>query len=359
MTGSVLHQKIRGMLIASSVGSILGRQAENLPYLQVVERFGVLTDPFHEVEQNRVGGMLGTDENALMLLACEAFVEKGGRITIEDLANTWKQMVNPLDFGDGGQRTKVNYLWYILRNTYELLRMGCPARVVGAFNVPANTGLSVVGPVAAFNACNADQAYLDCLGLAALFQRDRGIHVPAILAAAVAEALRPSATAESVTDVALRLAPSQPHITARTRRVTSLREALLEAVHVASRHSDPLSLRADAYQHLIVEGVQGDPQEMLALTFAVFVSAKGATEEALIGGANMGRDSDTLAAMVGLLCGALNGVDSVPARWVAGFHGLVGAETLVKAANRLADMAVAHADRSRTAASQVLHLTKA
>ena len=39
---------------------------------------------------------------------------------------------------------------------------------------------------------------------------------------------------------------------------------------------------------------------------------------ALLGGANIGRDSDTLASLNGQLCGALNGIDSAPREWVQG-----------------------------------------
>jgi ADP-ribosylglycohydrolase len=268
--------------------------------------------------------------------------------------------VDPLNFGDGCQRRKVNYLWYVLRNTFELLTKGCPPRLVGAFNVPANTGMCVVGPVAAFNACDPDQAFLDGLSLASLFQRDRGIVVPAVLAAAAAEALRQGSTVESVVEVALRLAPSRSLVTARSRPVTSLRETLLEAVHLGAKRADPLALREEAYERLVLaNALAGDPQEMLGLTFAVFVASQGDTRRALIGGANMGRDSDTLTGVLGLLCGAMAGINALPQEWLVGFDHLPGAEMLVRAADTLAALALAAAERRSSAARRVLSLVGA
>jgi ADP-ribosylglycohydrolase len=360
MSDSMLQQKIRGLLVSSAIGSILGRRAENLRYPEIVDRFGVLDDPFPGAGQEPCAGALGTDENELMLVVCDSYLEQGKRITVEDLARTWTGRVNPLDFGDGYQRKKVNYLWYVLRNTFELLAMGCPARLVGAFNVPANTGLCVTGPVSAFNACDPDQAFLDGLSLASLFQRDRGIVVPAILAAAAAEALRQGSTVESVVQVALRLAPSEPHVTARPRQVTGLRETLLEAVHLGAKHADPLALREEAYERLVLaDSLAGDPQEMLGLTFAVYVASQGDTRRALIGGANMGRDSDTLAGVLGLLCGAMAGINALPQEWLVGFDHLPGAEALTRAAVALAGLARAAAERRADAAKRVLALASA
>ena len=360
MTASLLGQKIAGSVLGGAIGNILARPAEGLQYVEIVERLGVLDEPFATINDTLVVGDLGTDENTLALIVAKAYVEKGARITIEDLARIWRRDVNPLHFGDSHQRTLVNYAWYVLRNTYELLSMGCPPRIVGSLNVPANTGMAVVGPVGAFNACDPEQAYHDGVSLAALFQRDRGIVVPGVLAGAVAEALRPGATVDSVVDVAVRLTPSTRQTTALPRRVGSLRETLLEAVSVGHRYSDPLTLRAEAYERLVLtDSLAGDPQEMLGLVFAVFVASRGVTREALIGAANMGRDSDTLAGVLGALCGALNGVASLPRHWLDGFNGLTGAEALLQAADGLTVLAVAQAERRRSAATRILELVGA
>jgi len=55
--------------------------------------------------------------------------------------------------------------------------------------------------------------------------------------------------------------------------------------------------------------------EAVAQAFAVFAKNGADTEASIIGGANLGRDADTVAAMAGALAGAMNGEESIPAHW--------------------------------------------
>ena len=55
--------------------------------------------------------------------------------------------------------------------------------------------------------------------------------------------------------------------------------------------------------------------EAVAQAFAVFSKNGADTRAAVIGGANLGRDADTVAAMAGALSGAMNGEQSQPQSW--------------------------------------------
>lgn len=52
-----------------------------------------------------------------------------------------------------------------------------------------------------------------------------------------------------------------------------------------------------------------------ALAFGVFAAAQGEYVPSVLGGANVGRDADTIAAMAGAMAGALHGAQAVPQRW--------------------------------------------
>ena len=56
--------------------------------------------------------------------------------------------------------------------------------------------------------------------------------------------------------------------------------------------------------------------EAVAEAFAVFVLVKGDFRRGIIYAGNWGRDSDTLAAVVGSLCGAMHGLTGIPQEWV-------------------------------------------
>jgi ADP-ribosylglycohydrolase len=55
--------------------------------------------------------------------------------------------------------------------------------------------------------------------------------------------------------------------------------------------------------------------EATALAMGVFAAARGDYVQAVLGGTNVGRDADTIAAMAGAMAGALHGAEAVPEPW--------------------------------------------
>jgi ADP-ribosylglycohydrolase len=209
--------------------------------------------------------------------------------------------------------------FFCLRNTYELLKMGYSARVTGAFNIVTGSGLMAINPVGIYNAGDPERAYIDGINTASLVQRDLDIFIPGIIAAAIAEAFRPGATCDSVIETAVRVAPSKPMVTFDQRDPNNLRDTLTRAVETAGRFEDVFSARKGLYEKCL-QYAPIDPQEVLALTFGIFKSSRGDTRMAVIGGANIGRDSDTISSLNGQLCGALNGFRSAPEGWREGLR---------------------------------------
>lgn len=56
--------------------------------------------------------------------------------------------------------------------------------------------------------------------------------------------------------------------------------------------------------------------ETVPSALAIFSACKGDIQKALLITANMGGDTDTLGSLAGGLCGAKNGLGSVPKRWI-------------------------------------------
>jgi ADP-ribosylglycohydrolase len=56
--------------------------------------------------------------------------------------------------------------------------------------------------------------------------------------------------------------------------------------------------------------------EAISEAFALFRLSAGNFVEGVINAANFGRDADTLAAIVGALCGAMHGAGAIPADWI-------------------------------------------
>jgi ADP-ribosylglycohydrolase len=349
MDDTRLYDKVLGCLVAGAIGDTLGRPVECWEYTDIVATHGVVDNPFPDQEDSALSEMfgdVGTDDTALAQILCRAYLRKNGRITPEEYAQAWLEEMDPKSF------------WYCMTNTYELLKAGSSPRGLGALNIVTGSGLMAVNPIGIFNAGDPHQAYLDTVELVSFWQRDLSVLTGAVLAASVAAALAPDATVDTVIEATIEVAPSEPFVTYNERVPNNLRDAVIQAAEIGGKYTDPLELRAEAYEKLLQYQAL-DPQETMVLTYAIFVAARGDTRLAIIGGANMGRDADTLGALDGQLCGALNGASSLPPEWLAPFMGLRGAGIYMKTARQMAALVQAQARKDLASAGEVLALAEA
>jgi len=235
-------------------------------------------------------------------LCTSAILKKGGRITIEDLARTWIEDIDPSKFG------------YLLgpqdQVIYNLLKDGLPPWEVGRYAAwPGFIGTSkMIMPVGIVNACRPDDAARDALrlGLIKDVQGRPGnyaLEVCAAIAAATAEALRPDVTVESVIKVALEQLPPEP------------RKEVQQGLDWAKKAKDWKDLRplyADRYEGRPISNAV----EVLSGGLACLYMAKGQPREAILYAVNLGRDTDCKGYIAGGLAGAMRGIDAIPAEWV-------------------------------------------
>lgn len=55
--------------------------------------------------------------------------------------------------------------------------------------------------------------------------------------------------------------------------------------------------------------------EAVGLAFGILAAARGHIKDSILGAVNIGRDTDTIAAVTGAICGALHGIDAIPNEW--------------------------------------------
>ena len=142
---------------------------------------------------------------------------------------------------------------------------------------------------------------------------------------------------------------SRSVITFDERDPDNLKDTLIQAVEVASKYDDVFSAREGLYEKCL-QYAAIDPQEVIALTFGIFRASQGDTRMAVIGGANTGRDADTLGSLNGQLCGALNGVDSAPQEWLEGLRQCSGWEKFHETAVKMTELVV---EKNRKAQQRV------
>lgn len=327
MNESVLFKKVYGSVAASNIGSAIGAAVEwvSVPgggWKAVEDHFGWVDDllpwtqrdrdvrywnnspPLHYHHMEMAPGM--TEDGAeIRYLLAKAIIRKQGRITVEDLAETWRAEIQRADIG------KLVNPHIVIH--YDRLMAGddntrIHPRLIGSMTPwPGLVDAAhMIGPVGIINACNPRQAALDTEDVCLLLQppASGGIEGSKVIAAATAEAFKPNTTVESV------VAASKAYVSLHTRQIID------EVLDIAEKHPDVREIREPIRKHFMPTYPYADAVETAAEAIALFWITKGDVREGLIGATNLGRDTDCIAGMLGSICGAFKSIDGVPQDWV-------------------------------------------
>jgi len=196
--------------------------------------------------------------------------------------------------------------WLVLK-----LRYGhADPRDAGVGNI-VNCGAAMyIAPVGIANACAPVAAYAEALDLTGAHQSSYGREAAGVLAAAVAEAMRPDATPESVVEVTLRLAKDATRTAIeavadaastldgwRDGGLATLRAAFAPFDSVGEHYARPAqNARIPSRLHSIEE---------VPIALGLLLATSGDYTETMLGGVNYGRDSDSIASMGGAIAAAL------------------------------------------------------
>jgi ADP-ribosylglycohydrolase len=207
--------------------------------------------------------------------------------------------------------------WLVLK-----LRYGhADPREAGVGNI-VNCGAAMyIAPVGIANTGAPNAAYAEALDLTGGHQSSYGREAAGVLAAAVAEAMRPDATPASVVAVAIAHAKdgtrsaieavadaAAPLDGWREGGLAELRRAIAPFDSVGERFAEPgLDARIPSRLHSIEE---------VPIALGLLLAAGGDYVETVLGGVNYGRDADSIASMGGALAGALG--SPVPGELVDG-----------------------------------------
>jgi ADP-ribosylglycohydrolase len=290
----VLVSRAYGCLLGGLVGDAMGTPTENLEPSEIEARFGWVED---------FDGS-GTDDSLVRDLLCDALIETHGYATADDWATQFVRHRERI-FGDKRDKFFVSVLHMVQKLGY-----GYVPRLVSQGNMPSSSSAMAISPVGVVNALNPRAAAQQAQELASLIHTGEvGFcqDAAAAVAAAIAAALDPAATIDTVLGAA----------TAYLRPTSGveLRELILSAVELARASSDYPAFRG-AFHRQFRQTITCDSRETVPATFALCWLAGGEPRRAIEYAANFGRDADTIATMAGGICGALAGADAFPSRWI-------------------------------------------
>ena len=355
-----MRDKTLGCLVGAAVGDALGGPTEGWTPDQIRERWGGWIDgivgPYYEDWQTarpiapyHKGDGHVTDDTLMTRLLMSVYAEKGDHLDAYDMA----ELLVPRMIGDEVwipelEKAALPLQRVFLAEKYMALRLHwghVDPREAGIGNA-VNCGAAMyIAPVGVVNAADPDAAYAEAIDIAGAHQSSYGREAAGVMAAAVAAAMHPDATVDSVIDACIRLAHdgTRAAIEAVCEAADAfdnwadaidsgkLRDAVRAYDTVADTYRDQgLGARRPSRLHSIEE---------LPLAFGFLRIADGDWPNTVFGGVNYGRDSDSIATMGGAIAGALGGFDSVP-RELADAVAKASQLDLVAAAEQHAEVAV-------------------
>jgi len=300
-----LLDKILGCLAASNIGSAMGAAVEGWSKEAIVEKYGVLQEL---LPYSHYGGRQrppGTTEDGIerQRLMCTAIIEKGDRISADDLARIWVRDINPANF-----RVQMEPCDEIL---YRLALAGMPAGDIGRYS----NWIGLVSfprschPIGLINAANPQQAALDAFDVGRLYQplHGHGLDWAAAVIAAIAEGLKPDPTVDSVIEAATSYV-AEP-----------VKREIMEGISLAEKCRDWQQLRdafSERYRNVSGSYAMSMAYEVVTKGLAIFKVVRGDPKEAIIAGVNFGRDTDCTAAVAAGIAGAYGGSSNLPPEWI-------------------------------------------
>lgn len=334
MTSDALIDTAVGCLTGAAVGDALGGATEGWSPQQIRDRWGGWVEgvvpPYHEdwrtarpIAPYHKGDGHVTDDTLMTHLVVDVYEQAGAHLTAYDVAERLVPLMIGRKVWIPELETEALPLQRVfLAEKFMALRLHwghADPREAGVGNA-VNCGAAMyIAPVGIVNAADPDAAYAEAVDVAGAHQSSYGREAAGVMAACVAAAAAPGATVDDVLAAALRLAKdgtragieavldTAASIGHWTEAVESgkLRAAVAPYDTVGDDYRNQgLGARRPSRVHTIEE---------LPVALGFLAIAGGDWRDAVIGGVNYGRDSDSIASMAGAIAGALGGRTAVPA----------------------------------------------
>lgn len=325
-----LFSKILGCEFAGAIGNAMGDKVESRTYQYVEEKYGLL-DRFVEGHEegsrklndftydqyrfeHRRAPAATEDGFERHKLCAHAIIRAGGHIGPEELTESFVRYIDNTKFGYllGWQDQFVFYSGRLMKDR----------RSLGEFaSWPGRIGTSkMIMPVGMINAGNPERAYREGCACARIkdapgLSGNYAVETAGVICAAVAEALKPDATVDSVIATVLSFASDE------------LRGYCGRMLDLARSVKHWRDIR-EPYAQLYKDIQESMSHEILPAGLAAFYLSKGDPREAIVIASNMGRDTDCKAYVAGGLAGALRGVGALPAEWIEAVEAEVAANDM-------------------------------
>lgn len=288
-----LQDRARGAFLGLAVGDALGSPTEGKIPEEISSRWGRVTD-FLSDDQG------GSDDTEYALFSAKLLLKHKRELSSTIVAEAYRrEIINAANTYKGAGFSEViaiNNLKKGLQPPLSGQHVHCWSDGLAMRVTPY--GIAAVGDPQ-FAACLAKED-----GLVA--NSGEGIFSGQAVAAAISIAMA-GASLEKIIQASLDIIPKD----------SWTYSSIARGVNIGTTSKDVWSALAPLHKSIACSYYYWSDvaPEAIGLAFGIVAAARGKFEDAVLGAVNLGRDTDTIAAIAGAICGAMNGIKAVPDRW--------------------------------------------
>ncbi|MDR1559911.1 MAG: ADP-ribosylglycohydrolase family protein [Clostridiales bacterium] len=319
-----LRDKFYGCICGAHIGSSMGAVVEGWNYQRIEATYGVL-DNLYPYEHYNNGWLraAGTTEDGIdrQKLMITAIIEKGGRVSAEDVRKIWVRDIQPGAPGGICEPFEGELL--------KIAKTVVPARELGRFcdYSGLNSFSRACHPIGLINAGDIEGAIDDVLEVGQLYQttNSRGLKWACVTAVAIAAATKPDATLDSVLQAIFNNLDERQRVDARDDgwyadyaglNIVDEIKGALDYTKDCRDYKDLREAFQERYNGIGMPYNISYANEVVTKGICVFKTVNANLKQAIITAVNLGRDTDCVAAVAAGISGALDGTRSLPEEWI-------------------------------------------
>ena len=324
MNQSDLLRRAQGALLGVAIGDAMGAPIEGRTAAEIRAQFGRITGFLSD-------SAVGTDDTDFTLFNAYLLNTYGVDITLAQVESEWrdKLLSGQYAYRPGGFSDVVS-----TRN----LMAGLHAPQSGAFNHQMwSDGVAMaISPAGIIAAGKPELAARLAVTVGSISNARDGLYAAQAVAAAIAVAMV-GASPDEMLDAAIVHTPSNSWTGRALRRAAAVAQDSILRSDVTVAQDSILRRAAAIAQDSILRDDNLDAAltklsdelvlpwwpwadlvtEAVPLAFGAFMATRGDVRRAIPAGVSLGRDADTIGAIVGSLAGAYCGRDALPPEWIA------------------------------------------
>lgn len=314
-----LFDRVLGCLVTAAMGDAIGAPAEAMSRDEICQKYGGRIETFVDGSDNpyALGNAVAevTDDASQMYEMAKAVVSCGGNLTIRAAADAiirWSESYPKYYPRNAGPTT--SHVIQDLKDGRDPAEAGRVGMVYGR-GTSNGAAMRVAGAGLAHPG-NFEKAIETAVTMCAPSHGTQHAYAGACaIACGIAEAMTENADVFSTLRACLYGAKQGEAIglrTARNAAGASVAGQIGRAIAAALEADDMLEAERSVEAAV---GCDGSIQSSVSAACGLFAAAGGDPAKTILGGANIGGDTDTIACIAGMLAGALRGFSSLPADW--------------------------------------------